>query len=365
MKLDIISFDQPAGRFMLSVMKASDIIRISKADPRRFDPEAMKTVGGVQRVVSDERVIEIADYAKTVDATFPTPILLALRSECFTDLGEGHIDLHDDCTADIVDGQHRVRGLAQSGREADFVLPVVFILDATEEQKALIFATINGKQTKVPASLIYDLFGVTETRSPQKTAHEIARALNSMAESPWHKRLKMLGTKTPGGIESLSQGTFVKHLLPLISANPVDDMDRIRRGQAPQRHPNCIFNGYFVDHKDATILKVLLNYFNAARHTWPREWIDPVGSILTKSVGFTALMMALPQIYQMGIGQKDLTTDYFDRVFNVARVVLEERSQTLTSDHFAASSSGAGRLRDLFLEALERERRSRNTTNLE
>lgn len=361
MNLNVISFEQPAGRFMLSVMKAEDIIRISKADPRKYDPAAMKTAGGVQRFLSSKRVSEIADYAKTVDATFPTPILLALMSEYFTDSDVGQIELQDDCAADIVDGQHRLRGIALSGRERDFVIPVVFIVDPTEEQKALIFATINGKQTKVAASLIYDLFGVTETRSPQKTAHEIARALNSMVESPWYKRLKMLGTKTHDGIESLSQGTFVKHLLPLISSNPVDDMDRIRRGQLPQRYTNCIFNSYFVDNRDATILKVLLNYFNAARQTWPQEWSNPTGSILTKSVGFTALIMALPKIYQEGVAQKDLTTDYFGRVFNMARGALGERNQNLTSDHFAASSSGAGKLRDLFHEALDRVSHSENT----
>jgi hypothetical protein len=107
------------------------------------------------------------------------------------------------------------------------------MIDATEEQKALIFATINGKQTKVPASLIYDLFAVTKTRSPYKTAHEIARALNSTPTSPWYRRLKMLGKKTaPGSAESLSQGTFVKFLLPRISSEPDLDMNLLKQNKA-------------------------------------------------------------------------------------------------------------------------------------
>lgn len=353
MKLSVIPFEQPAGSFLLTVMKAVDIIRISKADPRRYDSTAMASTGGIQRSISRTRIDEISEYAKTVDATFPTPILLALRADCYALQPDGAIDINESiCQADIVDGQHRVRGLEKSGHAHEFWLPVVFILEPTEEQKALMFATINGKQTKVPASLIYDLFGVAETRSPQKTAHEIARALNNMSESPWHRRLKMLGTKTPGSIETLSQGTFVKQLLPHISANPVVDMDRIKKGELSIRQPDRIFNEFFCDNKDATILKVLINYFTAARNTWPRQWDDPVASILTKSIGFTGLMMALPSIYQKGYKQKNLSVEYFEGNFQRARSLLEKQVRELTSKHFPASSSGAGALRDLLCEAI-------------
>jgi DGQHR domain-containing protein len=313
----------------------------------------MKSAGGIQRVVSRRRVEEIAEYAKNADATFPTPILLALPENCYSFREDGTIDVVEGtCIADIVDGQHRVLGLDLSDLAKDFWVPVVFILEPTEEQKALIFATINGKQTKVPASLIYDLFGVTEKRSPQKTAHEVARAINSLPESPWYRRLKMLGTKTPGSSESLSQGTFVKHLLPLISANPVDDMNRIKTGLAPQRYPDCIFNSYFVEDKDATILKILLNVFTAVSRTWPREWADPAGSILSKSVGFTGIMLALPRIYGRGKTQENLSADYFTLVFKKAKERMAASGNALTSQFYSASSSGAGQLRDLLHEAV-------------
>lgn len=353
MNLKVIPFEQPAGSFFLSVMKADDVIRISDASPRYFDPLTMKSGGGIQRFVSKRRVDEIAEYARTVDATFPTPILLALRESCYSMRDDGSIDVDEgSCISDIVDGQHRVRGLDQSGLAKDFMVPVVFILEPTEEQKALMFATINGKQTKVPASLIYDLFGVSETRSPQKTAHEVARALNSTPERAWYRRLKMLGTKTPGSMESLSQGTFVKQLLPLISKNPVDDMNLIKQGHTPRRYPECIFNTYFVDNKDATILKILMNLFEGVKMTWPTEWDNPAAYILSKSVGFTGIMSALPTVYRQGLDRVDLSADYFSRVFLKAKGLMEARGQRLTSEFFSASASGAARLRDLFHEAV-------------
>lgn len=352
MRYPFVAFDQPAGSFLLTAMAANDIIRISRADPAKFDAISMETVGGIQREPSRKRIKEIAEYSNTVDATFPTPILLALDTGSYV-LDDNHIEINGEKIADIVDGQHRVLGLKESSRASEFVVPVVFILEATEEQKALIFATINGKQTKVPASIIFDLFRVTTTRSPQKTAHEIARAMNSTSSSPWFRRLKMLGKKTPSSIESLSQGTFIKFLLPHISADPVDDMDRIRKNQLPLVHDGCIFNEYFRNDQDSTILKILLNVFHAARNTWTTEWEDPTGSVLTKTTGFSGIMRALPEMVNRGKQVNDLSLEYFCGVFQRAQAAMLTQGIALTSEHFSSSASGEAQFRDIILEALQ------------
>jgi len=305
----------------------------------------------VQRVLSASRVAEIAEYARSVDAAFPTPLLLALPEGAYELKNEVELEILGEGVADIVDGQHRLQGIAQSGMADSFVIPVVFIADATEEQKALLFATINGKQTKVPASYIYDLFGVTEGRSPQKSAHEIARAINSLSESPWYKRLKMLGTKTPGSVESLSQGTFVKELLRHISTDPAEDMNLMRQGLPPLERPGCVFNTYFREEQDATILKILLNLFTGMRRVWPDQWDNPRDSVLTKTVCFSGTMMSLPELVSSGKARKDLSTDHFEQAFSRTKALLDGRALTLTSEHFPSSSASAGRFRDLIIES--------------
>lgn len=350
MKLHVISFDQPAGSFLLTAMAVPDILRISHADPRKFDQLSMETVGGIQREPSSKRIREIADYSNTVDASFPTAILLALKADSYT-LKESTLQIADDAVADIVDGQHRILGLKESKRLNEFTVPVVFILDATEEQKALIFATINGKQTKVPASLVYDLFGVTKARSPQKTAHEIARAINGTTDSPWYQRLKMLGRKSPESIESLSQGTFVKFLLPHISSKPEEDMDFLRRGKYPPPRSNCIFNEYFRKEDDATILKILTNIFQATKETWPQEWDDPKSSILTKTTGFSAIMNALPAIVEKGRVKSDLSMSFASPIFLNVRQKLEGEGKSLTSGDFPPSALSERKLSQYIIEA--------------
>lgn len=339
MRFPFLRFEQPAGDFILSSMPATDIIRIARPVPRKFNAETLQYSGGIQREPSNRRIGEVGAYSATVDAAFPTPILLALDADTYSIEGS-EIVINQDSVADVVDGQHRLLGLQESGRAPDFVLPVVFILEPTAEQKALLFATINGTQTKVPASLIFDLFGVTKGRSPQKTSHEIARALNGTATSPWHRRLKMLGRKTPGSEESLSQGTFVKHLLPLISSDPVGDMDKIRRGQEPPPHPRCVFNEYFVREQDPTILKILMNVFSAQKNCWNEEWEQPGRFILTKTTGFTGTMRALPALIAAGKLRQDLSEQFFTTVFTAAKAQIIAAGKQLTSEHFPSGSSG-------------------------
>ncbi|MCK4860048.1 MAG: DGQHR domain-containing protein [Candidatus Omnitrophica bacterium] len=346
MKFPVISFEQPIGTLLLTIMSVPQLIKISKADPRKYDAISMETIGGIQREPSSKRIIEIARYAETVDATFPTPILLALEEGTY-ELDGDFLIIKEEKVADIVDGQHRVLGLGKSGVDENFIIPVVFLLNVTEEQKALIFATINGKQTKVPASLIYDLFGVTKTRSPQKTAHEIARALNSTSSSPWHRRLKMLGKKTPGSTESLSQGTFVKFLLPHISSDPVNDMDVLKRGKTPRPRNQCIFNEYFLNEQDSVILKILMNVFKAVQQTWPDEWENPNISILTKTTGFAGIMKALPVLVGKGKSERNLSLEYFAKIFYTVREELERKNIRLTSDDFPPSASSEHELQKI------------------
>lgn len=353
MNIPVIQFEQPIGTFLLAAMNAEDVLKISKANPRKFDSVNLNSYAGPQREPSWKRIKEIAEYSETVDATFPTPVLLAIDSDNYT-LDNNVLTITGDKVADIVDGQHRLLGLKESSKTRDFVLPVVFILDPIEEEKALIFAIINGKQTKVPASLIYDLFGVTEKRSPQKSVHEIARSLNSDTDSPWYRRLKMLGKKTPGSIESLSQGTFVKFVLPLISADPIKDMDLIKREKEPIQYPNCIFNEYWREDKDHIILKILLNLFRSVRKQWPEEWDEPESSILTRAIGFSGIIRALPDVFMNGKQRGDLSEGYFDNIFEMTRIVMEEKQISFSSQDISISASGEAQIRDAILESLRR-----------
>jgi DGQHR domain-containing protein len=357
MKINVINFNQPAGAFYLATMPATEVVAIANIDRRQYLVNDDAPWGGVQREPSKKRIKEITAYSETVDASFPTPILLALDEDCY-DLDEINqvLDIQKEGKiADVVDGQHRILGLADSSAIGKFQLPVIFILSATDEQKALLFATVNGKQTKVPASLVYDLFGVTEGRSPQKSSHEIARAFNSSPDSPYYRRLKMLGSKVHEN-ESLTQGMFVKNLLPLISKEPMQDRDRIKLGESPLRNPALIFNKYFCDNEDSAILKILLNIFTSVKETWPDDWVNIKDSSLSRAVGFEGIMHAAPAMVKRGNELKVLSKGFFTIIFNDVAAEMTAAQLTFESKHFPASGAGPKKLQTLIEEAIVRRK---------
>src|SRR5438874_7550865 len=74
--------EQPIGPFYVARISADDLITITHVDVRRIEREEreVETVLGIQRPLSKTRVKEIGDYVNTIDATFPTSIILAIDS---------------------------------------------------------------------------------------------------------------------------------------------------------------------------------------------------------------------------------------------------------------------------------------------
>ena len=196
-KICVFEIEQPIGTFYVGKIKSDTLISITKT-VRRTENE------GIQRELSEKRARDISKYCEDPDATFPTPIILAVNESDIENFstnipGVYELSFDDDYAfAEIIDGQHRIEGIKLA---KDFVtdLLVVLMFDLTEEEKAYVFSTINSTQTKVDKSLIYDLFDLSQSRSPYKTCHEIARILNSDQDSPFYGRLKMLGKKSSGG----------------------------------------------------------------------------------------------------------------------------------------------------------------------
>jgi DGQHR domain-containing protein len=334
-----IKFEQPAGTFYLSKMSPRDIQSISIVESRAGS-------GGPQREESLKRRKEIANYCKDPDATFPTPIILSVSSDYIKNFNENSFDLViKDGIASILDGQHRVSGILSSENIDDFELPVVIVVDLTEEEKAYIFSIINSKQTKVSPSLIYDLFDVSTHRSPQRTCHEIARSFNSDKSSPFFGRLKMLG-KGGGDIASISQGSFIKSLMKLITNKPEEYAVNIKNSVelTPENRP---FNNYFIEGRDDVIRKVLVNLFRAVEEVFPNEWRQPDTFILSKSIGYGAILKAYPNIHKSGIENKSLTFDFFVSIMKAFRDKLAEEGLELTSANFSSNEQSITKLANI------------------
>lgn len=260
--------------------------------------------------------------------------------------------------ARILDGQHRIAGFLDDDenyaldfmQDRNFDMSVSIFIGADIPEQANIFATVNLMQTKVNRSLVYDLKGLSKSRSPQKSCHAIAVALDQSEDSPFSKRIKRLGVVTPGRVsETLTQAAFVEALVVFISANPLDDRNRQLEGHKPKlggdevltKHP---FRKFYLDEDDVAITEILYNYFDAVRSKWPSAWnsVTAKGNLLPRSNAFKALMRyLLKDVYNVAKTKNAIPTrDEFLKFFD--HVALEDSD--FTSKKFVPGSGGEAML---------------------
>lgn len=308
MKFNFITIDQPAGRFYVSKINANILIPISQSDTR-----TPYNSTGIQRKLNMSRVKEIAKYCEEKSAMFPTPIILSADSNYFnfysesntkmeyTNIESGFLEIDDGKIIQdkkflsIVDGQHRLSGIDESGMAQEFDLLVMFVFDTEAYQDAEIFSIINRNQKQVSKSLVYDLYGLTDEMTVEKFSHEIVQALNSVEISVLKGRIKMLGYKTDSFYEDgksikqyVSQATLVDELIPMISKNIAQDNGLIKNGQAIQNinDGKLILRKYFYDDNLYDIQAKLIGFYNA--------WIEIIrkhfkeDTIIFKTIGFIA-----------------------------------------------------------------------------
>ncbi|MFY9904295.1 MAG: DGQHR domain-containing protein [Terriglobales bacterium] len=301
-----IEVRQPIGTLYVGAMNFNQVTFISYADVRRIEDRDVERYIGIQRPLEDKRVKELRNYVRTIDSSFPTSIILAVKGEdAEYDPENGIMRITKNTeVAKIIDGQHRIAGLLNYDGPP-FQLNVTIFIDMDIEDQALLFATINLKQTKVNKSLAYDLFEFAASRSPQKTCHNIAKLLNNRDGSPLRYRIKILGRATGRHLENLTQATVVERLIKYISTNPMKDRDLIKRRQPLDRasryeetEGNLIFRNMFIDDRDEDIALVVWNLLTAAAKRWSTAWnTEQPGFILNRTTGFAALMRILPDIY--------------------------------------------------------------------
>lgn len=347
-EIKCLEVEQPIGTFYIGIIDSRDLFSISFAEIRRPDGRDIERHIGTQRDLSPGRVANIKQYVTNVDASFPTSVILAIDSKNieFDEKNKILKVVKNEKVAKIIDGQHRIAGLEDySG--VKFEINVTIFVDMDIEDQAMVFATINISQTKVTKSLVYDLYEYTKSRSPQKTCHEIVKLVHSKENSPFYKRIKILGKATGVGSELITQSTFVDRLLRLISNDPMGDRDKIKRNKklvkelGGYRAKVRVLRNLFVDEKDAKIAKIIWNYYKAVGDRWPTAWNDfDRGKILARSTGFAGLMRVLPKIlnnFQEGSIPKE---NEFLELLNKSKL----KDKDFTSDNYKPGSSGEGML---------------------
>jgi DGQHR domain-containing protein len=387
--------------FLVGSVQAKDLIQLVTVTHRAiigFDEEGKPIYNKqIQRKPSTHRVNAIKDYLLNDKfATFPNNILVSVPSVvmnkevqyneiCNTytiSIDKSKINITDKDNPlylQIFDGQHRFRGIQEVIKECEekkdkdkaeafsnFEFVVSFFIDAEIDFQAMLFSVINRTPVKVTQDLVFDLFGLTEGDSPQKTALAIALELNGTKvtengeESPFYKRIRLLAKKLKGYNSPLSQGMCVKEITKLISPTLQDaEVERFnpRESFAQGGNANTIFRKSYAEGKDFIIYRTLLNYFCAVQQSFVDSngnsyWSfnESTDNPLHRTIGFQALIKVLINIFPEGFSNKDLSIDFFrKKLKNVNQLKLVDSNGV---SNYAYSSVGVNKLRDDILNLI-------------
>ena len=369
-----------------------DLLEIAHADIRKIHEESLRSDSfdsylGIQRELSPSRISEISEYFRTQDATFPTSIILSIKSSSIIskqiDVGlkNEYADNEQDNEivsnviideqkqiikirkvkeiASILDGQHRIEGLREGFENylftEDFEFNITLFIDMDIDDQAQVFSVINKAQTKVNKSLVYDLYEFTKVNSPQKTAHDIVRILNKNDKSPFFRKVKILGVANDKDRETIAQATLAELIIDYITASPIVDRDLIRRKKnvpikkaglsySTKDEERRIFRSMFINENNEYIINVLWMYFSAVKKRWPRAWDD--SSLLSKSTGVIAFMRFLRPLF-ISLGSRwDITENEYYSV--LSRSTLKDSD--FTKEKFIPGTSGQSKLYHLLVQ---------------
>jgi DGQHR domain-containing protein len=378
-KMNVIRARQPLGDLYVGTLPSRKLWELAEYDMReiRRREDGIYLATGVQRELNHNRVNEIAAYVRTVDATFPTAVVLAISADSVT-----IAETEDGClkmeirseevpdegglfsyqrVARVIDGQHRIEGLKRSHKE-DFDVNVAILVDADIEDQARVFATVNLAQTKVSKSLVYDLFSYSTSNSPERIAHSVCLSLDRTPQSPLYERIKRLGTATPGRerAEPLSQATVVEGILAHMVANKtqlIHDRDLARRGKSfppPSGADDnrLVLRRFFLENREVDLAELLWNYFKAVSDRWPEAWTPAgTGHILPRTNGFRALMRFFKDAYTYETRVGDVTSyAAFRGIFDRSSL----KDNDFTTERYAPGTSGETKLYHDLLETIQR-----------
>lgn len=235
-----IEIRQARHTFILTAIPAALLTRISYAAIRHQDHEE----GAVQRVLNQSRIAGIKSFTLQ-GGDFPASIVLNWVSDPLIRNGSTVTLPDGKRLAQIIDGQHRVAGMAEAIEEnsalGDQLMPVAIYEGLDTLECANIFLSINTEQRPVPRSLVYDLYGVASEDLVDKSAvraRDITMSLSGDGQ-PYQGLIKLPNAKRQKGGIALS--TAVTAIKPLVAEKGT--LEQI--GAASLEMQQTIFQNYF------------------------------------------------------------------------------------------------------------------------
>lgn len=297
---------------------------------------------GYQRLLNETRAKRLADYLleghKQLEAFLPTSIFLATDKLIPFDEPTNTVRIdHQKLGAfNVVDGQHRIRGLVLAAEKdpslLDFEVPVNIAVNLNPISQMAHFLIVNTTQRSVDKAIEQQIVArLTQLIDFEKTpvlprwiqrqvdkgedarALQIVQYLNDEKDSPWYGKIRMANDDDTAGDATINQKSFVASLKKYIltPSNPIAgeqwDADKQR--------------------------KILVNYWRAIRDLLVEP--DDDTSVIFKTNGLHMFHAASPAVFVHLARLRDFKTD-------TIRELLRQAFDNLPTEYIGVSSPAFG-----------------------
>ncbi len=389
--------------FFVGVITIKDLLAVYKIDVWKITDPIDKR--GIQRSPIPAHFRKIGKSLSDPDVSFPTAIVMSsnLTTDAQgTDEFEGihlpkgmkihfvnreanlvgiEVDpslLH----LQVVDGQHRIRGIEfalEKGilkPDADFELPYVLILAKDRYEEIENFYSINSKAKRVATDLALQLINEMDKANPQYRlslpekkkviAINIANTLNADTSSVWYQNVSQGNTTNTDQI--ISSTSFVTSILPILTIPFFNEEIKNLGGRSDA-----------IQQYGQDKAKLINNFWEAIKHIMPVAFEEKSDWVIQKTPGAYVLHKVFAQVLNEYFIQKnkgdlgvDALEDFF-RKYGTTYIFPEEidfwksaKDGTPGGEAASANSSQAfKKLSDNILEDIKAKYEEQNKFSLQ
>lgn len=302
MRLKVLKLEQNGVPIYLSVLPAEVLTNEEKSRVDRWSPSNEK---GYQRAIQDRRANEAAWYLTNAEGWFPTSVLVSIRGDAAFEEGatndwfsDGYLNIPENLTLWIIDGQHRVEGLKRAIERGaqhlrNYQVPVAIVPNPDVVDEMRMFYIVNTRAKSVPGDIADRL---------------LQQALNVKGEL-W---LKETEAKDRGRSEKAFLRARATNIVDHLSANCAVWRGFVTVPGALKPHPKAakqhtlvssLMESVMKDHSierldDTSIGELLSSYWQALADVFPEAINEPESYSIRRTSGLYSLHMLFPDIFE-------------------------------------------------------------------
>jgi|APSaa5957512535_1039671.scaffolds.fasta_scaffold00891_16 DGQHR domain-containing protein len=343
MRLKVIPFTQHGKTMYVGKIAAKELAGRAKVDIWRANNNE-----GYQRAPEPTRAKAFMRFIAS--EVSPPAILANIRDKDAkkVTIGDGFLDIPDNITLWLMDGQHRFVGIEMlnevSEKYQDLEFPIVIMVGESVYNEAKQFVLVNMSQKKVRTDLgerfiqravkeegIVSIQEKTMLRGIEwiPTAIEVTDYLIKDSHSIWHNKIKL--PNEPKGNTIVNQKSFTDSLKPVINPD----------GQLGGKSPPIVAS-------------ILNNYWDAIHELCPKVFVEPENFVIQKTPGVFVLHAVLERILRKLGKDEPEKRDFIKILGKISSIKIHEKWHKDGEFGRMMGQKGFGMIKTILLEELER-----------